>query len=240
MRPLLLTLPVLCTLIASPALAFEGAVKAKVMNGDQTVMNMEAVYSKAGDVRIDTESTPASGQEMKATTIMPAKGESYYSILHDQKVVVEQSYAALRALGQEVPPPPENPNLEVTKLGKAKVSGHETEHVRVLDKKSNTTIDLWMTGKYPTDLWTRAFKGRNLGLDPGGDQRTAAMKKYGIKPGFALKTVVASPGAPPVTFLIEEVKESKVAKTAFALPEGYKRVKAPAGGAPGATTPSRP
>ena len=177
MRFLLLTTSVLCIFGASPALAFEGEVKAKVMNGDKTVMNMQAVYSKDGDVRIDTASTPASGQEMRATTIMPAKGASYYSVLHDRKIVVEQSYASLRELGEQGPLPKGNPKLEVKKLGKAKVSGYQTQHVQVLDKDSDTTIDLWMTDKYPADLWTRAFKGRNLGLDPGGQHRNAAMKK---------------------------------------------------------------
>ena len=30
---------------------------------------------------------------------------------------------------------------------------------------NDAVIELWLTQKYPADLWTRAFRGRNLGLE---------------------------------------------------------------------------
>ena len=50
------------------------------------------------------------------------------------------------------------------------MSGVPTEHVRVIDKDNKAVIDLWLTQKYPADLWTRAFRGRNLGLEMSDDR----------------------------------------------------------------------
>ena len=74
------------------------------------------------------------------------------------------------------------------------MSGVETQHVRLLDKDNNAVIDLWLTQKYPADLWTRAFRGRNLGLEMSDDERAKAMKKYGVKPGFSMKMRVEQAG----------------------------------------------
>ena len=53
----------------------------------------------------------------------------------------------------------------------------ETRHVKILDPDNEAVIDLWLTDQYPADLWTRAFRGRNLGLELSDDERTKAMKK---------------------------------------------------------------
>ena len=120
----------------------------------------------------------------EATTLMPSKGESYFSIDHGQKVIVEMPYSTLATTSKQVTGSGDNANLEIKKLGKATVSGVETRHIRVIDKDNRTVIDLWLTQKYPADLWTRAFRGRNLGLELSDDERSKAMKKYGVKPGF--------------------------------------------------------
>ena len=116
-------------------------------------------------------------------------------------------------------------NLEVKKLGKEMVSGVQTRHVRIIDKDNDAVIDLWLTQKYPADLWTRAFRGRNLGLEMSDDERTKAMKKYGVEPGFSMKMRVDQAGGVPVVFLVEKVERGPVPPSVFALPEGYQRVK---------------
>lgn len=213
------------TSIASPARAFEGELKAKLSGQPGTSMRVHAWYSNAGDVRIDTSGKSPEGQMMHGSTIMPATGKSYYSISHNQKVIVEVPYEALRASSGDVAGKGRDMNLEIEKLGTETVSGVETEHVRVLDKDNNATIDLWMTPKYPPDLWTQAFRGRNLGLEMSDDERTKAMKRYGIEPGFSMKMQVRQPGRPPVEFLVEEIKRAKVSRNIFGLPSGYRRVK---------------
>jgi hypothetical protein len=158
---------------------------------------------------------------------MPAKGKSYYSIAHEQRAIVEVPYSALAATSKQVTGSGDNANLEIEKLGKETVSGVPTEHVRVIDKDNRAVIDLWLTQKYPADLWTRAFRGRHLGLEMSDDERTKAMKKYGVKPGFSMKMRVEQAGGVPVVFLVEEVRRVPVPPDVFSLPEGYSHVQAP-------------
>jgi len=190
-------------LFASPALAFEGMLKASLSSEQGVAAQIRARYSKAGDVRMDIQSKDAEGQPVHATTIMPATGKSYYSIAHDQKAIVELPYSTLAATSKQVTGAGDNANLEIKKLGKEIVSGVETRHVRVIDKDNSAVIDLWLTQKYPADLWTRAFRGRNLGL-------------------------VEQAGGVPVVFLVEEIQRMPVPPAVFSLPEGYRRVQAPA------------
>ena len=215
-------------LFASPALAFEGLLKASLSSEQGVVAQIRARYSKAGDVRMDIQSKDADGQPVNATTIMPAKGKSYYTIAHDQRAIVEMPYSTLATTSKQVTGSADNANLEVKKLGKEAVSGVQTEHVRVIDQDNRAVIDLWLTQKYPADLWTRAFRGRNLGLEMSDDERTKAMKKYGVKPGFSMKMRVEQAGGVPVVFLVEQVRRGPVPPDVFSLPEGYTRIQPPA------------
>jgi hypothetical protein len=217
----------LALLFASPALAFEGMLKASLSTEQGVAAQIRARYSKTGDVRMDIDSKDPEGQPVHATTIMPAKGESYYSIAHDQKAIMEVPYSTLMETSKQVTGSGDNANLEIKKLGKETVSGVETRHVRVIDRDNRAVIDLWLTQKYPADLWTRAFRGRNLGLEMSDDERSKAMKKYGVKPGFSMKMRVEQAGGVPVVFLVEEIQRVPVPPEVFSLPEGYKRVQAP-------------
>ncbi|UCF48337.1 MAG: DUF4412 domain-containing protein [Myxococcales bacterium] len=219
-------------LLASPALAFEGELKASLSSQQGVAAQIRARYAKTGDVRMDIRSTDENGQPVLSTTIMPARGQSYYSIAHDQKVIVEMPYSTLAATSQQVTGSGDNANLEVKKLGKETVSGVETQHVRLFDKDNNAVIDLWLTQKYPADLWTRAFRGRNLGLEMSDDERAKAMKKYGVKPGFSMKMRVEQAGGVPVVFLVEEIKQVPVPPAVFTRPQGYARIQGPAGSQP--------
>ena len=229
MRAVLICLAV--ALFASPALAFEGELQAKLSSKQGVAASIRARYSKTGDVRMDIRSTGEDGQAMIATTILPAKGESYYTIAPAQQLVVEMPYAALADTSQQVKGSADA-NLEVKKLGKATVSGVQTRHVRIIDKDNDAVIDLWLTRKYPADLWTRAFRGRNLGLEMSDDERTKAMKKYGVEPGFSMKMRVDQAGGVPVVFLVEKIERGPVPPSVFALPEGYTCVKGSAGAQP--------
>jgi len=211
-------------LVTSPAFAFEGVLKASLSTEQGVVAQIRARYSKAGDVRMDIQSRDANDQPVLSTTIMPAKGTSYYSIAHNQRQIVEIPYAALASSSQRVTGSGDNANLQIEKLGRETVSGVETEHVRVIDKDNNTVIELWLTQKYPADLWTRAFRGRNLGLEISDDERAKAMKKYGVEPGFSMKMRVEQAGGVPVVFLVEEIERIPVPLNVFSLPEGYSRV----------------
>ena len=219
-------------LFASPALAFEGALKASLSSEQGVAAKIHARYSKTGDVRMDIKSTDAEGQPVLTTTLMPAKGKSYYSISHDQRAIVEIPYSTLATTSQQVTGSGDNANLEIKKLGKETVSGVETEHVRVIDKDNSAVIDLWLTQKYPADLWTRAFRGRNLGLEMSDDERTKAMKKYGVRPGFSMKMRVEQTGGIPVVFLVEKIERMPVPREVFSLPEGYTHVQGPASSQP--------
>ncbi len=210
--------------VASTALAFEGELTAKLSGAPGSFVRIHAWYSETGDVRIDTAGKSADGELMRGSIYMPAKGASYYSASHNQKVIVETSYASLRDPSADVAGNAREAELEVKKLGSETISGVPTEHVRVLDKDNNATIDLWMTPDYPPDLWTQAFRGRNLGLELSDDERTKAMVKYGIQPGFSMKMRVRQPGRPSVEFLVEDIKRTAVPPQVFTLPSGYKRV----------------
>jgi len=212
---------------ASPVLAFEGMLKASVSTDKGVSAQIRARYSKAGDVRMDIQATDANGRPVRATTIMPAKGESYYLISQDEKTIAEIPYSRLADASQQVTGSGESANLQIKKLGKETVSGVGTEHVRVIDKDNDAIIDLWLTQKYPADLWTRAFRGRHLGLEISDDERTKAMKKYGVKPGFSMKMRVEQAGGAPVLFVVEKIERMPIAPDTFALPEGYTRSQAP-------------
>ncbi|HET6417064.1 MAG TPA: DUF4412 domain-containing protein [Polyangiales bacterium] len=219
-------------LLASPALAFEGLLEASLSSEQGVAAEVSARYSKAGDVRMDVKSKDADGQPVLMSTIMPAKGSSYYSIQHAQQIIIEVPYSKLAETSQQVTGSGDNANLEIEKLGKATVSGVPTEHVRVIDKDNEAVIDLWITQKYPADLWTRAFRGRNLGLEMSDDERTKAMKKYGVKPGFSMKMRVEQAGGVPVVFLVKKIERGPVPAEVFSLPEGYKRVQSQGGSQP--------
>ena len=176
---------------------------------------------------MDIQSMDENGEPVEATTVMPSKGESYFSIDHGQKVIVETPYSTLVTASKQVTGSGESANLEIKKLGKATVSGVQTRHIRVIDKDNRTVIDLWLTQKYPADLWTRAFRGRNLGLELSDDERSKAMKKYGVKPGFSMKMRVAQAGGVPVVFLVNKVQRAPMPPEVFALPEGYQRIEGP-------------
>ncbi len=218
----------LVLLFASPALAFEGVLEASLSSEQGVAARVRARYSKTGDVRMDIQSTDENGKPVEATTLMPSKGERYYSIAHDQKVIVEIPYSTLAKTSQQVTGSGDNANLVMKKLGKEIVSGIETRHIRVIDKDNDAVIDLWLTQKYPADLWTRAFRGRNLGLELSDDERSKAMKRYGIKPGFSMKMRVAQAGGVPVVFLVKKVERIPIPPEVFALPKGYSRVQGPA------------
>ena len=176
---------------------------------------------------MDVQATDESGKPVVSSTIMPAKGASYYTFSPTEKVIVEMPYSTLAATSHQVKGSGESANLEVEKLGKEVVSGIETRHVRIVDKDNAATIDLWLTQKYPADLWTRAFRGRNLGLEMSDDERTKAMKKYGVEPGFSMQMRVEQEGGVPVVFKVERIRRFEVPPSAFTLPEGYERVKGP-------------
>lgn len=176
---------------------------------------------------MDLQSSDAEGKPVLQTTIMPAEGSHYYTISHQQRVIVEMPYRSLAAKSRQVTGSADNANLEVQKLGKETVSGVETQHVRILDKDHDAVIDLWLTQKYPPDLWTRAFRGRHLGLELSDDERSKAMLKYGVKPGFSMKMRVEQAGGVPVVFMVKEVKRTAIPSAVFELPEGYGRIQGP-------------
>lgn len=217
----------LVMLFASPAFAFEGLLRAKLSSEGDVVAEIHARYSKTGDVRMDIRSKDADGQPVHATTIMPAKGESYYMVAHDRRFITEMPYSTLATTSKQVTGSGDNANLEIKKLGRETVSGVPTEHVRVIDKDNSAVIDLWLTQKYPADLWTRAFRGRNLGLELSDDERAKAMKKYGVKPGFSMRMRVDQAGGVPVVFLVEQIQRVPVPPEVFTLPEGYTRIEPP-------------
>jgi hypothetical protein len=219
-------------LFAAPVSAFEGELVATLSSEEGVAAEVRARYAKTGDVRMDIRSVGEDGTPLEATTIMPAKGESYYTVQHAQKLIVEMPYSTLADTSQQVKGSAESANLEVKKLGKATVSGVPTRHVRIFDKDNDAVIDLWLTQKYPADLWTRAFRGRNLGLEISDVERTKAMKKYGVEPGFSMKMRVDQEGGVPVVFLVKRVARKPVPASVFALPAGYQRMKGPADAQP--------
>ena len=218
--------------VAAPARAFEGELRATLATSQGVAARVHARYAKTGDVRMDIQSVDENGRAIQATTIMPAKGASYYTVSPAEQIVVEMPYSALANTSQQVKGSGTSANLEVRKLGKEVVSGIETRHVKILDPDNEAVIDLWLTDQYPADLWTRAFRGRNLGLELSDDERTKAMKKYGVEPGFSMKMRVDQKGGVPVVFVVQEVRRVPIPPSVFTLPAGYKRVKGPAGAQP--------
>ena len=212
-------------LFAIPVRAFEGELRATLATPQGVAANVHARYSKTGDVRMDIQTVDENGKPIQASTIMPAKGATYYTISPAEQVVVEMPYSALADTSQQVKGSGESANLEVRKIGKEVVSGVETRHVKILDPDNEAVIDLWLTDQYPADLWTRAFRGRNLGLEVSDDERTKAMKKYGVEPGFSMKMRVDQKGGVPVVFVVQSVRRIPIPPSVFALPPGYKRVK---------------
>jgi len=227
-----ITILAIVFLFTSPALAFEGELDATLSTEQGVAAEVRARYSKTGDVRMDIRSTDEDGKLLEATTIMPAKGASYFTVVPAQKLIVEMPYSTLADTSQQVKGSGDSENLEVKKIGKEAVSGVQTRHIRILDKDNHAVIDLWLTQKYPADLWTRAFRGRDLGLEVSDVERTKAMRKYGIEPGFSMKMRVEQEGGVPVVFLVKKIQRGPMPPSVFALPPGYKRVKGPAGAQP--------
>ena len=220
------------SLFSLSASAFEGEIKAEVKQGGKGKSSVEwnTFHSKKGDVRMDVTGRDKKGKPHRTSMIMPANAKYFYMEDHDKKTVMKMenrpwenpNYNPVK--GQKK----KNDKVSIKKLGKETVAGQSTQHVRVTDE-DGTVSDLWISEKYPYDLWVKAFTAgqQQSAPDAHSKERMEVMKKHGIKPGLVMKAVTKEKGN-TTTFQVLGLREGKVASTRFKPNPKYKSEEVPA------------
>lgn len=214
--------------VASPAMAFEGEIHAKTIGASQGSGTMRITVSKKGDVRMET-SAKSGGKSHSATILKPATGKYNYTVDHTRKIAMKVPKDMLDRMTEKASKNSEDfskANVEIKKLGKEKVAGHMTRHIRVIDKDDGNVSDLWLSDKYPADLWAQMFTLGTKGPSEQMKQWNKAAKKLGFKPGFVIKMMHKGKDAQG-GIEITKITKRKVSKSDFMPPAGYKIMEAP-------------
>ena len=214
----------LVMLTASPALAFEGEIDAKSIGDTSHQAEFTIHVSNAGDVRMDTSAKDRRGKSQRVSYIKPAKGKYDYMVDHGQKQGMKIPKDALSKFPQDQGANDKRkpPKLEITKLGTAAVAGQTTRRVRITDKDSGDTADLWLSDGYPQDLWLKVFTvGGIEGQSPTRQWTQVAASYRGFKPGFIMKMVSTGKRGVESGLEVTRMEEKKVTTDKFAIPPGY-------------------
>lgn len=220
---------VLATLVASPALAFEGEIDARsVGNARGGAITFKIRVSKKRDVRMDTAMT---GPEMhRASYIKPATGKYNYALDHDRKQatkIPKETVKNMAKQGQSAKGG-KRTNIKVEKLGTEKVAGQMTRHVRIVDEDDGHTADVWLSDQYPASLWHAVFSaGDDKARGPSGGWGELVQRQYGVKPGFVMKVVSTGRDGTKGGIEVTRMQRKKVPTDAFKVPPGYELVEAP-------------
>lgn len=237
-------LGLLVMLITTPALAFEGEIEAKsIGNTASGVVEFRIYVSKKGDVRTDISAGSPDGKTHRVSHIKPAKGKYNYALDHARKQATKIPKDTLTRMtqGEQGQEKGKKANVEVKKLGTAKVAGQTTRHVQVIDKDDGHTADLWLSDRYPVMLWQTVFSlGGNEGKSPTSVWTEVAEKQYGFKPGFIMKMVSEGEDGQRSGLEVTRMQEKKVAASKFTLPPGYEVTEVPdmSGGLPSMKMPT--
>lgn len=233
-------------LTAAPALAFEGEIEAKsIGDASSGAVNFQIYVAKNGDVRIDTTAKSSGGKTNRASYLKPAKGKYDYALDHQRKQATKISKDTITKTAQDqtAKQKGDKPNVDVKKLGTAKVAGQSTRHLRVIDKDEGSTTDLWLSDRYPAKLWQTIFSFGGDGGKGQSSQWTRIMEKeYGFKSGFVMKMLSKDKGGQQGGLEVTRMQEKKVAAGTFGVPPGYQVTEVPdmPGGMPSMKMPTTP
>jgi len=215
-------------LTAAPAAAFEGEVEATSIGNERNgVVEFDIYVSKKGDMRMDTTAKQARGKARRASYIRPAEGKYDYALDPARKQATKIPKDTFKEVSkiagdQAEKADVEKPNVEVKKLGTDKVAGQTTRHVQVIDKDSGHTADLWLSDRYPAELWQTIFSfGGEESKGPTHAWMDIAKKEYGFKPGFIMKMVAKEKGGQRGGLEVTRIQEKKVAADKFKVPSDY-------------------
>jgi hypothetical protein len=211
-------------LTAAPASAFEGEVEARSTGNERAgIVEFHIYVSKKGDMRMDTSAKQARGKANRASYIRPAQGKYDYAVDHARKQATKIPKDTFKQLPNvEESKAEKPPNVEVKKLGTDKVAGQSTRHVQVIDKDTGHKADLWLSDRYPAELWQTIFSfGGDESKRPTDAWMQVAKKEYGFKPGFIMKMVAKSKDGQGGGLEITRIQEKKVAADKFTVPSDY-------------------
>jgi len=211
-------------LIAAPASAFEGEVEAASTGNERAgVVEFHIYVSKKGDMRMDTTAKQPRGKARRASYIRPAEGKYDYALdpARKQATKIPKDTFKNMPTGEESKAE-KPPNVEVKKLGTDKVAGQSARHVRVIDKDTGHAADLWLSDRYPAELWQTIFSfGGDESKGPTNAWMDIAKKEYGFKPGFIMKMVAKSKDGKGGGLEVTRIQEKKVAADKFKVPSDY-------------------
>ncbi len=238
-----LLLGLLVTLIAAPALAFEGEIEAKsIGNAASGVVEFQVYVSKKGDVRMDSLVESPDGKTHRVSHIKPAKGKYNYALDHARKQATKIPKDTLAKMTKGEPGKKgKKANVEVKKLGTDKVAGQTTRHVQVIDKDEGHTADLWLSDRYPITLWQTVFSfGGDESENPTNVWTEVVEKQYGFKPGFIMKMVSEGKDGQRGGLEVTRMQKKNVAANKFVVPPGYEVTEVPdmSGGLPSMKMPT--
>jgi len=218
-------LALLILFTAAPALAFEGEIDAKsIGDASSGAVEFRIFVSNGGDVRLDTTAKSSGRKASRASYVRPAKGKYDYALDHERKQATKIPKDTIKKMTQGQPGVEDGKkaNVEIKKLGTDKVAGQSVRHLRVTDKDDGSTADLWLSDRYPAELWQKVFSsGGGGGKGPNRGWAQFMEKEYGFKPGFVMKMVSKDKGGKKSGLEVTRMQAKKVAAGNFAVPPGY-------------------
>jgi len=210
--------------ISTPALAFEGEIEAKgIADAGSGLAAMKILVSKSGDVSMEITARDAYGAPQKIGYLNPAKGKYNYMLEHSKKTAIKMPKEMYDKMtkSSEVNKAVENPNVEVKKLGTAKIAGHTTRHIQIIDKDTGGVSDMWLSDKYSAQLWSRVFAFGSKGSTDQMKHWNKAAKKIGFKPGFMMKMVHRDKDGTEGGLEVTKLTERTVSKAQVSPPADY-------------------
>jgi hypothetical protein len=210
--------------LSTPALAFEGEIQLKAAgSANSGLAAMTILVSKDGDVRMEMTAKGDDGAPHKMGYLKPAKGKYNYTLDHQSKRAMKIPKDAFDkvAKNSKVDKKMEKANVEIQKLGKEKIAGDMTRHIRVIDKDTGAISDIWLSDKYSAQLWSQAFGFGGKAPTDQMENWNKAAKELGFKPGFIMKMVHKDEDGSEGGLEVVKIAEKKIGGKSFLPPAGY-------------------
>jgi|GEM_PF-2156974 len=211
--------------VSTPAMAFEGEIQLKGTDAASAgLAAMTVLIAKNGDVRMEMSVTDRDGTKRKVGFLKPSKGQYNYMLDHKRKLTLPVPKDAFDEVpvGSEPEKELDESSFAVEQLGRDEIAGQQVRHIRITDRNTGDISDLWLSDKYPPQLWSQAM---GFGSDGPNDQMqdwNKAAAKLGFKPGFPMKMTNKDRHGAESGLEVVKIAEKKVDSKSFSPPADYR------------------
>ncbi|MGB8222825.1 MAG: DUF4412 domain-containing protein [Polyangiales bacterium] len=210
--------------MSTPAMAFEGEIQLKGTDAAASgLAAMTVLISKNGDVSMELTTRDPDGATREVGYLKPSKGRYNYMLDYKRKRALQVPKDTFDNVDKSSPPDDalQKANVQVEKLGHEKIAGHATRHIRITDKDTGGVSDLWLSDKYPAQLWSQAMGFGDDGPNDPVQAWNEAAEKLGFKPGFPMKVLNQDRRGAQDGLEVVKIAEKKVDDKRFFVPADY-------------------